>query len=177
MTSYAETTETKNKLGLKIRNLFKNCNCATAQELEFSGNLLVLLFKNYADDYFKLLGIFFFWSLSFVLLFYRFLTLKNFNEMTKQKIFVCFLTCWIIDVKTNFEVKEERENDWMCLIFSFMHKFKGRLDWIFICYSIKNFTIKVFLFAWIPIEIRGYCYFSYFTHFYVIGCYAQNNNT
>ena len=32
--------------------------------------------------------------------------------------------------------------------------------------------MKVFLFAWIPIMIRGYCYF---THFYIIGCYTQNN--
>ena len=41
VTAYAEPTETENKLGLKIRNLFKNCNCATAQELELSGNLFV----------------------------------------------------------------------------------------------------------------------------------------
>ena len=32
--------------------------------------------------------------------------------------------------------------------------------------------IKVFLFAWIPIKIRGYCYFSCF--FFIIGCRAQN---
>ena len=41
VTSYVEPTETKNKLGLKIRNLFKNCNCAAVQELELSGNLFV----------------------------------------------------------------------------------------------------------------------------------------
>ena len=56
VTSYIEPTETKNKLGLKIRNLFKNCNRAMAQELELSGNPFVLLFQNYTDDYFKLLG-------------------------------------------------------------------------------------------------------------------------
>ena len=32
--------------------------------------------------------------------------------------------------------------------------------------------MKVFLYAWIPIKIRGYCYF---THFYIIGCYAKKN--
>ena len=42
-----------------------------------------------------------------------------------------------VDVKTHFKVKEERENDWMSLMCSYMHKFKGRLDWTFICYSIK----------------------------------------
>ena len=36
--SDAEPTEAKNKLGYKIRTLFKNCNCATGQEL--SGNHL-----------------------------------------------------------------------------------------------------------------------------------------
>ena len=33
----------------------------------------------------------------------------------------------------------------------------------------------VFLFAWIPIKISGYCHFTYFTHFYTIGCYTENN--
>ena len=36
--SDAEPTEAKNKLGYKIRTLFKNCNCAAGQEL--SGNHL-----------------------------------------------------------------------------------------------------------------------------------------
>ena len=33
----------------------------------------------------------------------------------------------------------------------------------------------VFLLAWIPIKISGYCHFTYFTHFYTIGCYTENN--
>ena len=33
----------------------------------------------------------------------------------------------------------------------------------------------VFLFAWIPIKISGYSHFTYFTHFYTIGCYTENN--
>ncbi|XP_065623729.1 uncharacterized protein LOC112017216 isoform X3 [Quercus suber] len=32
-TIYSEPTEAKNKLGCKIWTLFKNCNCATGQEL------------------------------------------------------------------------------------------------------------------------------------------------
>ena len=40
--SDAEPTEAKNKLGYKIRTLFKNCNCAAGQEL--SGNHLFPFF-------------------------------------------------------------------------------------------------------------------------------------
>ena len=42
------------------------------------------------------------------------------------------------------EVKEEWENDWMSLICSLLHKFKGRLDWIFIYYSIENCQLRFF---------------------------------
>ena len=58
LTSYAEPTEAKNKLGYKIRTLFKNCNCATGQEL--NGNHLFPFFSNQnfnkTHDFFRLLG-------------------------------------------------------------------------------------------------------------------------
>ena len=42
--NFAEPTEAKNKLGYKIQNPFKNCNCATGQEP--SGNQLFPFFPS-----------------------------------------------------------------------------------------------------------------------------------
>ena len=64
---------------------------------------------------------------------------NSFFQYTYNTLF----TCWIIDVKTDFEVKEELENDWMNLICSLINKFKGRLDCIFIYYSIENYELRL----------------------------------